>query len=150
MAIAKAMKDNKLVPSLVSGIGGNSTGIGMPSAEEPISIIGSSPGYLQPGVESVLREPTSAVRMLAQLLSSPAYFLGAISTFCVAILADRTQQRGMILMGLAGVSIIGYCMVQLTENVYSEFASLLYAAGFRRKAQMLAGCLASCILSLKS
>lgn len=115
MAIAKALKDGK-VP-----IDPSTTLPGV-IPEEPISIISSSPGYLQPGVQSLMREPTSEARMLAQLLSSPAYLMGAISTFAVAILADRTQQRGMILMGLAVVTIVGYCMVLFTLNVYGMVA----------------------------
>ncbi|KAH7060238.1 major facilitator superfamily domain-containing protein [Linnemannia elongata] len=78
-----------------------------------------------PGVQSLMREPTSEARMLAQLLSSPAYLMGAISTFAVAILADRTQQRGMILMGLAVVTIVGYCMVLFTLNVYVNYAGVI-------------------------
>ncbi|GJJ75606.1 hypothetical protein EMPS_07964 [Entomortierella parvispora] len=125
MAIATAMKDDKIIPSSVSGGSGNSSSIAGMSPDEPISITGPSPGYLQPGVESVLKEPTSSARMLAQLLSSPSYFLGAVSTFCAAIIADRTQQRGIILMVLAVVSILGYCMVLLTENVYINYAGSL-------------------------
>ncbi|OAQ23643.1 MFS general substrate transporter, partial [Linnemannia elongata AG-77] len=78
-----------------------------------------------PGVQSLMREPTSEARMLAQLLSSPAYLMGAISTFAVAILADRTQQRGMIMMGLAMVTIVGYCMVLFTLNVYVNYAGVI-------------------------
>ncbi|KAF8945907.1 hypothetical protein BGZ47_001733 [Haplosporangium gracile] len=121
MAIAKALKDGKL--SLDPPSGTNST---LPrTPEEPISIISSSSGYLKPGVQSLMREPTSEARMLAQLLSSPAFLMGAISTFAVAILADRTQQRGMIMMGLAVVTIVGYCMMLFTLNVYVNYAGVI-------------------------
>ncbi|KAK3818121.1 MAG: major facilitator superfamily domain-containing protein [Linnemannia gamsii] len=83
------------------------------------------PGYLHPGVQSFMQEPTSEARMLAQLLSSPAYVMGAISTFAVAILADRTQQRGWIMVGLAVATIIGYCMMLLTLNVYVNYAGVI-------------------------
>ncbi|KAF9142955.1 hypothetical protein BG015_000588 [Linnemannia schmuckeri] len=63
--------------------------------------------------------------MLAQLLSSPAFLMGAISTFAVAILADRTQQRGMIMMGFAVVTIAGYCMMLFTLNVYVNYAGVI-------------------------
>lgn len=56
--------------------------------------------------------------MLAQLLSSPTYLMGAVSTFAVAILADRTQQRRMVMIGLAVMTIVGYCMMLFTLNVY--------------------------------
>jgi hypothetical protein len=71
-----------------------------------------------------MREPTSEARMLAQLLSAPAYLMGAISTFAIAVLAGRTQQRGMIMIGLAVVTIVGYCMMLFTLNVYGKLLSV--------------------------
>ncbi|KAG0363290.1 hypothetical protein BG005_001590 [Podila minutissima] len=119
MAVAKATKAqptsvhmNGTVP--VSG-----------SPDEPLSIVSSLPENLNPKIESLMREPTSAARVLAQLLSSPAYALGAISTFGFAILADRTQQRGFIMVGLAVISIVGYLMVLLTDNVYVTYAGTM-------------------------
>ncbi|KAI8595592.1 major facilitator superfamily domain-containing protein [Dissophora ornata] len=77
--------------------------------------------YLKGGFEALVsQEPTNDARLLAQLLSTPTYILGAISTFFVAILADRTQQRGMILMALGVVMVAAYCMVLLTLNVYGK------------------------------
>ncbi|KAF9930668.1 hypothetical protein FBU30_000209 [Linnemannia zychae] len=100
------------------------------TSEEPISIIGSSPGYLNPEVQSIMREPTSETRIAAQLLSSPSYLMGAISTFGVAILADRTQQRGIIMIGLAIFTIVGYCMMVLTLNAYVNYAgSIIISMG---------------------
>ncbi|KAF9900262.1 hypothetical protein EC991_007673 [Linnemannia zychae] len=129
MAIAKALKDEKLplIDPISPSNSINSTIIGIttPTLEEPISIISSSPGYLQPGVQSLMREPTSEARMLAQLLSSPAYLMGALSTFAIAILADRTQQRGLIMVGLAIFTIVGYCMMLLTLNVYVNYAGVI-------------------------
>ncbi|KAF9939535.1 hypothetical protein BGZ67_009300 [Mortierella alpina] len=95
------------------------------SPDEPLSITSPSMGYLKPAVETLMHEPTSAARILAQLLSSPAFLLGAMSTFAVAILADRTQQRGMIMMGLAVVTIGGYCMELFTLNVYVNYVGVL-------------------------
>ncbi|KAF8928501.1 hypothetical protein BGZ58_009615 [Dissophora ornata] len=83
-------------------------------------------GYLKGGFEALVsQEPTNDARLLAQLLSTPTYILGAISTFFVAILADRTQQRGMILMALGVVMVAAYCMVLLTLNVYVNYAGVL-------------------------
>ena len=107
MAIGKSLKDGD-VPLLPPNI---------TSPDEPLSITSASPGFLNPGVETLMREPTSAARILAQLLSSPAYLLGAMSTFAVAILADRTQQRGVIMIGLAVVTIAGYCMELFTLKI---------------------------------
>ncbi|KAG0279370.1 hypothetical protein BGZ95_001405 [Linnemannia exigua] len=127
MSLAKALKDGDfpLLDPFSPGANGTTTMPGFPIPEEPISIISSSPGYLQPGVQSFMREPTSEARMLAQLLSSPAYVMGAISTFAVAILADRTQQRGLIMVGLAVATIAGYCMMLFTLNVYAILQRLM-------------------------
>ncbi|KAG0256188.1 hypothetical protein BG011_004714 [Mortierella polycephala] len=118
MAIAKTMQHHSpplLQPNVTSSV----------ILEEPLAITSSALGYLTSGVESLMRDPTTAARMLAQLLSSPAYIMGAISTFAAAILADRTQQRGMISMGLAVLTIIGYCMQLFTLNVYVNYAGVL-------------------------
>ncbi|KAG0012676.1 hypothetical protein BGZ81_001440 [Podila clonocystis] len=119
MAIARATKDhptfmhmNDTVP--VSG-----------SPDEPLSLISSLPVNLNPRVESMMYEPTDAARVLAQLVSSPTFALGALSAFGFAILADRTQQRGFIMVSLAVISIVGYLMVLLTENVYVTYAGTL-------------------------
>ncbi|CAO3570779.1 unnamed protein product [Mortierella alpina] len=115
MAIGKSLKDGDgpLFPPNIT------------SPDEPLSITGASMGFLKPAVETLMQEPTNAARILAQLLSSPAYLLGAMSTFGAAILADRTQQRGMIMMGLAVVTIAGYCMELFTLNVYVNYAGVL-------------------------
>lgn len=111
MAIGKTLKDGDgpLLPPNIT------------SPDEPLSITGAAMGYLKPSVETLMQEPTSSARILAQLLSSPAFLLGAMSTFAAAILADRTQQRGVIMMGLAVVTIAGYCMELFTLNVYGTF-----------------------------
>ncbi|KAG0200884.1 hypothetical protein BGX33_010723, partial [Mortierella sp. NVP41] len=119
MELAKALKDGDL-----SSIPPNST-IPKVVPGEPISIISSSPGYLQPGVQSLMREPTSEARVLAQLLSAPTHLVGAVSTFAVAILADRTQQRGLIMVGLSVFTVVGYCMMVLTLNVYVNYAGVI-------------------------
>ncbi|KAF9581351.1 hypothetical protein BGW38_001665, partial [Lunasporangiospora selenospora] len=80
--------------------------------------------YIGPDHVSLLQNPTSSARVLAQMLSAPTYIAGAISTICVATLADRTQQRGLILIALAIVSITGYCLVLASDNVYA--ASMMY------------------------
>ncbi|KAF9574954.1 hypothetical protein EC968_004955 [Mortierella alpina] len=115
MAIGKSLKDGDgpLLPPNIT------------SPDEPLSITSASMGYLKPDVETLMHEPTSGARILAQLLSSPAYLVGAMSTFAVAILADRTQQRGVIMMGLAVVTIAGYCMELFTLNVYVNYVGVI-------------------------
>ncbi|KAF9303424.1 hypothetical protein BGZ74_003749 [Mortierella antarctica] len=119
MAVAKATKAQP------TSVHMNGTFPVSDSPDEPLFIISSQPENLNPTIESLMREPTSAARVLAQLLSSPAYALGAISTFGFAILADRTQQRGFIMVGLAVISIVGYLMVLLTDNVYVTYAGTM-------------------------
>ncbi|KAF9204187.1 hypothetical protein BGZ59_001211 [Podila verticillata] len=116
MAVAKATKDQP------SPIRLNTT---MGAPEEPLSIISSLPENLNPNVESLMHEPTGAARVLAQLLSSPTFALGALSSFGFAILADRTQQRGLIMVGLAVISIIGYLLMLLSDNVWVNYAGTM-------------------------
>ncbi|KAF9417657.1 hypothetical protein BGZ94_009910 [Podila epigama] len=118
MAIAKAAKDHPEVIPL------NST-LSQPSLGEPLSLAGTLSENLTPKVESLLQEPTSAARVLAQLLSAPPYALGALTAFGFAVLADRTQQRGLIMVVLALISIVGYLMVLLTDNVYVNYAGTM-------------------------
>ncbi|KAF9380343.1 hypothetical protein CPC16_010367, partial [Podila verticillata] len=116
MAVAKATKDQP------SPIRLNTT---MGAPEEPLSIISSLPENLNPNFESLMHEPTGAARVLAQLLSSPTFALGALSSFGFAILADRTQQRGLIMVGLAVISIIGYLLMLLSDNVWVNYAGTM-------------------------
>ncbi|KAF8950978.1 hypothetical protein BGZ46_004224 [Entomortierella lignicola] len=81
--------------------------------------------HLKGGTRPVVQEPSRDARMLAQLLSTPTYIVGAISSFCVALIADRTQQRGIILMILALVMIVGYLMQLLILNPYINYAGVM-------------------------
>ncbi|KAG0321589.1 hypothetical protein BGZ99_003804 [Dissophora globulifera] len=123
MAIAKAVKDGDL-----SGIKSGDANQTVPGGlyDSVASHIVLHNDFMQGGFESlVAQEPTSDARLLAQLLSAPTYVMGAMSSFAIAILADRTQQRGMILMGLAVVMIVAYCIALFTLNAYVNYAGVL-------------------------
>ncbi|KAK3817639.1 MAG: major facilitator superfamily domain-containing protein [Benniella sp.] len=83
-------------------------------------------GYMTTGFEALaVQEPTHDARQVAQLISTPTYIVGAISSFLVALLADRTQQRGIITMFLCSIMIVAYCMALLTLNVYVNYAAVM-------------------------
>ncbi|KAF9114266.1 hypothetical protein BGX27_011317 [Mortierella sp. AM989] len=120
MGMAKFIKDGNLTPvdipieTTIPVIGG------------PMMSLGTLHGFLKAGFETLISQtPSQDARMLAQLLSTPTYVIGAISSFCVALIADRTQQRGIILMVLALVMIAGYAMQLLTLNVHVNYAGVM-------------------------
>ncbi|KAG0017078.1 hypothetical protein BGZ80_008637 [Entomortierella chlamydospora] len=140
--IIAAVKDRKvyifmainmcIAITMVSSTGVNSRAwMGLAKAikgqnQGPATPIGHLHGHLNTAVESVItQEPTHDARMLAQLLSTPIYVIGAISSFCAALIADRMQQRGIILMILALVMIAGYLMQLLTLNVYVNYVGVM-------------------------
>jgi len=65
----------------------------------------------------------------AQGLSAPPYFLSAIVTVVTCWIADRTQQRGLMLVALSIVGGVGYIMLATTQSVGSRYAGTFLAAG---------------------
>ncbi|RMY75691.1 hypothetical protein D0863_02423 [Hortaea werneckii] len=66
----------------------------------------------------------------AQGLSAPPYFLSAIVTISTTWVADRTQQRGLVVAACAIVGGVGYIMLAATNSVGTRYAgSYLAAAG---------------------
>ncbi|KAG0219252.1 hypothetical protein BGX31_011359 [Mortierella sp. GBA43] len=126
MGLAKAIKDgNKLQDINIV----NST-VPMDAAEAvapltmPLALVQGYMASVPFGVPLV-QEPTHGARQLAQLISSPNYVVGAISSFSVALIADRTQQRGIITMVLTSIMILSYCLALLTLKVYVNYAAVL-------------------------
>ena len=66
----------------------------------------------------------------AQGLSAPPYFSAFLFALITTYVADRTQQRGWMLVGTAGVGSIGYIILasDLTVGV-RYFATFVAAAG---------------------
>ncbi|KAF9349899.1 hypothetical protein BGX26_011863 [Mortierella sp. AD094] len=120
MGLAKAIEDPHLSPVSLP------VNMPIPVFNGSATPIGPLHGHLKAAIESVItQEPTHDARMLAQLLSTPTYVIGAISSFCAALIVDRTQQRGIILMVLALVMFAGYLMQLLTLNVYVNYAGAM-------------------------
>jgi MFS family permease len=128
MGLAKAIKDGNK-PQDINIV--NST---MPmDAAEAVAPLTTSLALVQGYMASVpfgvplVQEPTHGARQLAQLISTPNYVVGAISSFSVALIADRTQQRGIITVVLTSIMILSYCLALLTLNVYGTLDSFTWA-----------------------
>lgn len=64
----------------------------------------------------------------AQGLSAPPYFLSALVTVGTTWLADRTQQRGLMVAACAAVGGIGYILLAATTSVGGRYAGAFLAA----------------------
>ncbi|KAK8058065.1 MFS transporter [Apiospora phragmitis] len=64
----------------------------------------------------------------AQGLSAPPFFLSACITVLTTWIADRTQQRGLMIMGLSLVAGVGYIMLATCKSVAARYAGVFLAA----------------------
>ena len=64
----------------------------------------------------------------SQGLSAPPYFLSFLCTIITSIIADRTQQRGIVIICCCLVGGIGYIMLAATKSVASRYAGCYLAA----------------------
>lgn len=64
----------------------------------------------------------------AQGLSAPPYFLSFLVTIGSAWLADKTQQRGLIIICLSIVGGVGYIMLAVAHSVGARYAGTFLAA----------------------
>lgn len=64
----------------------------------------------------------------AQGLSAPPYFLSWMLTIATAWYADRTQQRGLVIMVMSMVGGIGYIMLASSHSVGVRYAGTYFAA----------------------
>ncbi|KAF9433826.1 hypothetical protein BGZ76_008931 [Entomortierella beljakovae] len=121
MGMAKLIKDGHANPAKVPLVNHS-----IPIIKRAILLPEPIHERLKAGFTSIIsQEPTNDARMLAQLLSTPTYVVGAIASFCVAIIADRTQQRGIIMIFLGIAMIAGYMMQLLTLNIYVNYAGVM-------------------------
>lgn len=68
--------------------------------------------------------------ILSLLLTSPPYFLGAITSFLVSWNSDRIKERGYHISGGLAAAAIGFIITIGTSNVSARYAaSFLYAPG---------------------
>ncbi|KAK6848789.1 MFS transporter [Apiospora arundinis] len=64
----------------------------------------------------------------AQGLSAPPFFLSACITVLTTWVADRTRQRGLVIMGLSVVAGVGYIMLAACKGVAARYAGVFLAA----------------------
>jgi hypothetical protein len=69
----------------------------------------------------------TAVR--AQGLTAPPFFLSFLVTIGTTFVADRTQQRGLMIMILSAVGGVGYVMLATCSSVGARYAGVFLAAG---------------------
>ncbi|CAD6454357.1 d784c3a0-d163-423c-926f-9ec128be12a0 [Sclerotinia trifoliorum] len=64
----------------------------------------------------------------AQGLSAPPYFLAFLVVIISAYIADRTQQRGYVLMCLSVIGAVGYILLATTSSVGPRYTGVCLAA----------------------
>lgn len=66
---------------------------------------------------------------LAQLMTVPPYVFACITCIGGGVLGDRTQQRGVWMVGFSVLSIIGLVMLIATNNNSVKYGAVFLAAG---------------------
>jgi MFS family permease len=64
----------------------------------------------------------------AQALTAPPYFLSFLVTIWAAWIADRLQQRGLMIASLSLVSAIGYVLLAASRSVRTRYFGVFLAA----------------------
>lgn len=67
-------------------------------------------------------------RLNAQGLSAPPYFLAFLLVIATTYIADRTQQRGLMIMCLSVIGAVGYIMLATTSATGPRYAGVYFAA----------------------
>ncbi|KAF7912950.1 uncharacterized protein EAF01_001971 [Botrytis porri] len=64
----------------------------------------------------------------AQGLSAPPYFLAFLVVILSTYIADRTQQRGLVIMTLSIIGAIGYILLATTSTTGPRYTGVFFAA----------------------
>jgi cyanate permease len=64
----------------------------------------------------------------AQLLTVPVYFLACLSTLGVNYAADKSGQRGVFLLGVQVLAIVGFIMLISSRKPHVQYAGTFLAA----------------------
>jgi dipeptide/tripeptide permease len=67
-------------------------------------------------------------RLTAQGLSAPPYFLAFLLVIITTYIADRTQQRGLMITTLSVIGAVGYIMLATTSSTGPRYAGVFLAA----------------------
>ena len=79
-------------------------------------------------VKTILEE-MGFTRINAQGLTAPPYFLSFLLTIATTWAADRTQQRGIMVMIFSCIGGIGYVLLATVESVGVRYFGVWLAAG---------------------
>lgn len=84
----------------------------------------------------------------AQGLTAPPFFLSFLVTLATPYIADRTQQRGIMLIILTIIGGVGYVILATTKSVAARYFGVFMAAGgiFPSIANILPWVLSRCSL----
>lgn len=63
-----------------------------------------------------------------QLMTVPVYIAAAICTIAVSFLSDRANQRGVFLLGMELVAVIGFLMLIISKDAIVQYAGTFFAA----------------------
>ena len=66
--------------------------------------------------------------MNAQGLSAPPYFASFLATLLTSWIADRTQQRGLVIIVMSIIGGVGYIMLAATSGTGPRYAGVYIAA----------------------
>lgn len=85
----------------------------------------------------------------AQGLTAPPFFLSFLVTLVTPWIADRTQQRGIMLIFLTIIGGVGYVILATTKSVGARYFGVFMAAGgiFPSIANILPWVLSKCSLT---
>lgn len=72
--------------------------------------------------------PVGFTAVHAQGLTAPPFFLAFIVTLVTSYTADRTQQRGIMVMILSVIGGVGYIMLAVTKSVGARYTGVFLAA----------------------
>jgi hypothetical protein len=64
----------------------------------------------------------------AQGLTAPPFFLSFLLTIATTWIADKTQQRGIVIMILSTIGGVGYLMLAVAKSVGARYAGVFLAA----------------------
>jgi dipeptide/tripeptide permease len=64
----------------------------------------------------------------AQGLTAPPFFLSFLLTILTSWIADKTQQRGIVVMVLSAIGGVGYLMLAVAKSVGARYTGVFLAA----------------------
>src|SRR5271156_1914551 len=64
----------------------------------------------------------------AQGLSAPPYFVSFIVTIATSLLADRIQQRGLVVTSCAAFGGLGYILLATCKSIAGRYVGVFFAA----------------------